>query len=58
MKIIKCPFCGFPHTVTHYDLEQLEEVGKSVIDCEFCFQWYVLRDEGDGIYANSSGVDD
>lgn len=55
-KYVTCPYCGNNHKLTKDDYDELDDVGKSVIDCYACGHYFTVRDEGDGIFVTGKSA--
>ena len=51
MKSSTCPYCGTENKITDDASRDVEDFGKSVIECSHCKRLYLLRNDGDGVFV-------
>jgi hypothetical protein len=49
---IVCPTCGSTQGMTVEALDELDKVGKAVFECEECDRYFLVEDDGDGLFTH------
>lgn len=50
----RCPDCGHIHRLSGHDIDELNEVGKAVLECSKCNRCFIVVDDGDWMFVRST----